>query len=284
MIDYKNLRLRQNVTIHQLSELSGISFKKIAAVEKHKDHFSSEEYCIHNILLPSSQDNFEPDKAQDDDFDYSNINAYTDGSFDSILKVYGWGIVLLDQLGRKKTFSGSGSDEMASMWNVAGELTAAQKAIEIASAKKCKSLRIHYDYEGISKWPSRQWEAKNKFTQYYVELCDKVSFKLDFVHVKGHSGDKYNDEADHLAGVANGTQKESPDRTANNITSLSRCDIINLVDQWTAMDDIELLSGMPPEVQDIFINKGLSVKMAGNAVRWIKRGIPVEQAIGKVLN
>ena len=53
-----------------------------------------------------------------------------------------------------------------------------------------KKLTIYYDYEGIGKWATGEWKAKNKITQGYRDYIKQVKDKLElhFVHVKGHSG------------------------------------------------------------------------------------------------
>ena len=69
-----------------------------------------------------------------------------------------------------------------------------------------KKLTIYHDYEGISKWPLKQWAANKEGTKAYQEFYNNIKEYVDikFVKVKGHSGDKYNDLADKLAKEALG--------------------------------------------------------------------------------
>jgi len=69
-----------------------------------------------------------------------------------------------------------------------------------------KSISIFYDYEGIQKWCNGDWKAKKEGTKRYVEFYKDASklVDVDFIKVKGHSGDKYNDLADELAKKALG--------------------------------------------------------------------------------
>lgn len=49
----------------------------------------------------------------------------------------------------------------------------------------------------------KKWKRKNQYTQAYSDFVDKYKDTVvDFIHVKGHSGNKYNDMADMLAGQA----------------------------------------------------------------------------------
>lgn len=134
--------------------------------------------------------------------------AFVDGSFNPTTKVYGGGGFVIDQFGKKHLIKVSGSDPAYSaMRNVAGEILAAMEAIKIATNLKMKKLTIYHDYEGISKWPLGGWQAKKKETQQYAKFVWSAineGMKIYFEHVKSHSGDLLNDEADALAKAAAG--------------------------------------------------------------------------------
>ena len=78
--------------------------------------------------------------------------------------------------------------------------------MEYAYQNGMKSLTIYHDYEGIAKWPLRDWAANKEGTKAYQDFYDNIKKYVDikFVKVKGHSGDKYNDLADKLAKEALG--------------------------------------------------------------------------------
>lgn len=132
------------------------------------------------------------------------VIAYVDGSYDVNTHQYGSGVVILWQ-GEKKTFSFKGdTPELADMRNVAGEIVGAQKAMEFAIENKAKKIIIYYDYEGIEKWCTGAWRAKKEGTQMYVKAYKKMvqEIQIEFVKVRAHTGDKYNEEADILAKAA----------------------------------------------------------------------------------
>lgn len=129
------------------------------------------------------------------------LTAYVDGSYDIVTANFAYGCVILEN-GREHTMSKAFSDaELATMRNVAGEIKGAEAAMQYALDHGAKELTIYYDYEGIAKWPLGQWKANKEGTvayrEFYREAAKKV--KIEFVKVKGHSGDKYNDMADGLA-------------------------------------------------------------------------------------
>jgi viroplasmin and RNaseH domain-containing protein len=130
--------------------------------------------------------------------------AYIDGSYDDTLKRYSYGVIIfLD--GQKYEFSKSDNDkELIELRNVAGELKAAIFVMNYAINKKVNSLSIYYDYNGISMWASGQWKANLPFTKDYANYAKKVMkiVKINFVKVKSHTGNKYNEEVDKLARAA----------------------------------------------------------------------------------
>jgi ribonuclease HI len=65
-----------------------------------------------------------------------------------------------------------------------------------------KKLVLYYDYAGIGNWCERLWTAKNKYSKLYVEYYDKnikPFIEVEFIKVKSHSKNTYNDMADFLA-------------------------------------------------------------------------------------
>ena len=148
------------------------------------------------------------DSKADEDMDekQSEAFAYVDGSYDDTTKSYSYGMVMMvkdDELHFNKKFE---KDDMSDMRNVAGEIQGSMAAMQYCLDNKIKSISIFYDYEGIEKWCNGDWKAKKEGTQKYVEFYKNASkyVDVDFIKVKGHSGDKYNDMADELAKKALG--------------------------------------------------------------------------------
>lgn len=129
------------------------------------------------------------------------VVAYVDGSYDVKTHQYGSGVVILWK-GEKMEFSFKGdTPQLADMRNVAGEIVGAQRAMEFAVENKAKKVVVYYDYEGIEKWCTGAWKAKKEGTQMYVEAYKKLKkqIEIEFIKVRAHTGDKYNEEADILA-------------------------------------------------------------------------------------
>ena len=145
-------------------------------------------------------------KAQNREEKQSEAFAYVDGSYDDTTKSYSYGMVMMhgeDELHFFKKFE---KDDMSDMRNVAGEIEGSMAAMKYCIENGIKSISIFYDYEGIQKWCNGDWKAKKEGTKRYVEFYKDASrlVDVDFIKVKGHSGDKYNGLADELAKKALG--------------------------------------------------------------------------------
>lgn len=128
------------------------------------------------------------------------LTVYVDGSYNKDTKAYGYGMVIItdtDTLSK----NGCGVD-IEGVWNIAGEVTGAVKAIEYALENGYDELTICHDYEGIQKWADGEWKAKKKISSDYVKCVNNArqsGLIINFRWVKGHSGDPYNEQADRLA-------------------------------------------------------------------------------------
>ncbi len=132
--------------------------------------------------------------------------AYVDGSYNQDTKAFACGVVIFHN-GTERTFSECfHNDDEAQMRNVAGEIRGAMKAMRYCDENNIKEIDIYYDYEGIEKWCTGAWKTNKDGTAAYKRFYDDVSkrVKVNFVKVKGHSGDRYNDMADRLAKEAAG--------------------------------------------------------------------------------
>ena len=145
-------------------------------------------------------------KAQNREEKQSEAFAYVDGSYDDTTKSYSYGMVMMHGVDELHFFKKFEKDDMSDMRNVAGEIEGSIAAMKYCIENGIKSISIFYDYEGIQKWCNGDWKAKKEGTKRYVEFYKDASklVDVDFIKVKGHSGDKYNDLADELAKKALG--------------------------------------------------------------------------------
>ena len=127
--------------------------------------------------------------------------CYVDGSYSKEMNMFSYGAVIFYN-SEKYTFSKAFADpELISMHNVAGEIKGSEFVMQYCIDNGIKSVDIYYDYEGIEKWCTGEWKTNKVGTQKYKQFYQDASKKLNvnFIKVKGHSGDEYNDLADTLA-------------------------------------------------------------------------------------
>lgn len=134
-----------------------------------------------------------------------NLTIYTDGSYNEQRKVYGGGVVILGIPGDNEYITakicGSNKDFVQHR-NISGEILAVLKAMEIVSTlKDVDRIDIYHDYNGVRCWVTGEWQAKKAISQLYTRVMKGYvsKYNIRFHHVKGHSGDFYNNMADRLA-------------------------------------------------------------------------------------
>ncbi len=131
--------------------------------------------------------------------------AYTDGSFSEVTSNYSYGVIAISPTNEKSEFSGVGNtEEFLSTRNIAGEVLGVLTAAKWAFINGYKKLKIYHDYVGLSEWAERRWAAKSPISFYYVGRLFRYTTAVDieFVKVKGHSNNKYNEEVDKIAKAA----------------------------------------------------------------------------------
>lgn len=139
-------------------------------------------------------------------YSQSEAIAYVDGSYNDRRNEYAYGAVIFFDGGQREFCEKFSDVKMAKMRNVAGEIEGAKRAMKFCVENKIKSIDIIYDYEGIEKWCTGAWRVNEDGTKEYKKFYNNIAKSVDvnFVKVKGHSGNKYNDLADSLAKEALG--------------------------------------------------------------------------------
>lgn len=127
--------------------------------------------------------------------------AYVDGSYNIKTKEYSFGGVLITKDGIKQFNKKFPADNYSESRNVAGEIRGASFIINYAYKLGIKELDLVYDYEGIKEFYTGSWTANKELTHLYQEFGAKMKdkIKVNFIKVKSHSNDYYNDMADRLA-------------------------------------------------------------------------------------
>tara|TARA_B110000977_G_scaffold201886_1_gene299811 strand:+ start:18090 stop:18545 length:456 start_codon:yes stop_codon:yes gene_type:complete len=140
-----------------------------------------------------------------------STDIYTDGSCLGNPGVGGWAFVVVHNDGIVSKWANS----QCQTTNNIMELTAALKALEYASDKKMTSINLYTDSnylkngmtQWIQSWKSNNWKTSNKKDVKNESLwrdLDTLNSKLtvDWIHVKAHANNHYNNIVDKLANEA----------------------------------------------------------------------------------
>ena len=131
------------------------------------------------------------------------FNVFTDGSWrPSTPNRVGAGIAVVENNEIVEEFMFYRDDEeMAKLRQICGELIASMESVRIAVQRNYDKIVINFDYEGVEKWCVGTWSAKNKYTQMYKEYMNNMNkyIKIEFVKIKAHNHNIFNDYADYLA-------------------------------------------------------------------------------------
>ena len=148
------------------------------------------------------KDHAEEVKKEESEHKEGHWYIYTDGSFDEETNTYAWAYVAtLDGKEVSKDYGIGRNKYAAESRNVAGECAAAMNAAKWVSDRNGTATIVH-DYEGVGKWAQGEWKTNTYVSQSYVAYMKKYSDIISFRKVKGHNGDKFNEEADRLARLA----------------------------------------------------------------------------------
>ena len=134
------------------------------------------------------------------------IRAYVDGSYDAESGRFSCGVVIVEtdaEGGSETTELNAAFDdaEAAKQRNIAGEIMGSKLAVDWCKTNGIKKVAIYHDYEGIGAWADGTWKANNDLTRGYRDYVAEARKEMDieFVKVKAHAGNKYNEIADKLA-------------------------------------------------------------------------------------
>lgn len=134
-----------------------------------------------------------------------DINIYVDGSFRSQDNTFSYGFVFVknDEI-LKSSSERIKSEKYLRFRNVWSELKAATYAVETAKKIGYSNINLYYDFQGIEIFLNKDYSrATSPFKvlkrQYQEEMFKYMKdVSVNFIKVKAHSGDKFNNYVDKL--------------------------------------------------------------------------------------
>ncbi len=140
------------------------------------------------------------------DLESGYVVAFTDGSYNEGLSEYSYGLCVFDHQGNEFDFFSKGNNsQFVEFRNLAGEVFGVLTALDWAVSNGYDKIKIYHDLIHIQKWANGEYKADSPIATFYTkklrERYDEC-ISYEFVHVKGHSKNKYNEKADKLAANA----------------------------------------------------------------------------------
>ena len=134
------------------------------------------------------------------------LEIYTDGACSGNPGVGGWGAIIINNNSSLKYLSGGSFDTT----NNQMELKATIEALKCLSEASIINLYTDSQYvkkgieEWIINWKKNGWQTSSKKQvknkSLWIELEKEIArHRINWCWVKGHSGNKFNEEADSLA-------------------------------------------------------------------------------------
>jgi len=82
---------------------------------------------------------------------------------------------------------------------VTSELVGVVLAIKYLQSQNITCCNLYYDFTGIKGWAAQNWRANKPLTEKYKDFMRRANVNINYIKVKSHSGDFYNDYVDKLA-------------------------------------------------------------------------------------
>jgi ribonuclease HI len=125
------------------------------------------------------------------------LKIYVDGSFVNDVKAAGWAYVAVED--DKIVHEDFGIiQQCLESRNITGEVMASMMAIDWLVSTGRRAQLIH-DYMGLSAWLTGDWKRETDIAKRYYVGYHRHIHLIDFVKIKGHQGNKWNEHVDKRA-------------------------------------------------------------------------------------
>ena len=124
----------------------------------------------------------------------------TDGSYQEGGSRVGYAAVVIKRGSIQHELSDSLDN--ISQRQVLGEIKAVCEAVQWCKAHHVAEVEIYYDYQGLESWATGAWKTNTAQTRQYAQFISTCGVQITWCKVKGHSGNRRNDNVDKLAKAA----------------------------------------------------------------------------------
>lgn len=193
----------------QTDGVSGAQYKAFSSLEE------AEQYCrepaegTSDVLPKTTLNNTDLNDQVEKQIlalSENEVVAFVGGTCNETGEKSAFAAIIFSQNGHKevlyKAFSQDNeSEEFILLRSVAAKMEGVKEIINWAIQYNKTKITIYYDYEGIKKWATGQWNTTKDLTKKYASFCQEKSkiLQIKFIKVPAHTGVKYNEEADCIA-------------------------------------------------------------------------------------
>ena len=143
---YYAVRVGRNIGVYlnwseaekQVKGFKGAEYKSFTNEQEANDYINKFNTQLETTALEQGDENLHTN--------LNTIDAYVDGSYDAVKRMYSYGIVLVKN-GEiiEKHWLSDDDERYVESFQIAGEVFGALKAIELAKDKKYEMITIYYD-------------------------------------------------------------------------------------------------------------------------------------------
>ena len=156
----------------------------------------------------------------------SDSYAYISGCFNNSTKTYGYGGLIIHNEETHKIQGKGNEKNLIQLGSVGSQIAASKETIKKAIELGVKNIDIFYDYDGIEKWATREWKAKNEETKNYYNFILNIKPEITINFRKNNK--EYNSQKKEAYNLAReeafsfNNDKKEVNKSYNNIYETSK--------------------------------------------------------------
>lgn len=136
---------------------------------------------------------------------------YTDGSYDKVLNRCGSAFIALDKDENELTRFNETYSSKTTSWNIEAEINSVHLALDWCEENGYKDIIFYCDLTNCVNHLNGDWKGKQEQSLRLYHRSKELKtkgYKIEAYHVKGHSGNKWNELVDSLCSVDKKEVKE----------------------------------------------------------------------------
>lgn len=186
----------------QVKGFKGAKYKSFSTLEEAKEYIELSDKT--KSVKKEKEETIDYEAIVSEHLKKDRLVAFTDGGYSGKNKICGYGIYILEPCGSQPIEISDivRTDRFIKSNNIGPEVIAVTSALDWALSNGYDKITIFHDYEGIGKWARGEYKVKSDISKWFINKLDNEYneiLDIKYIWVPGHTGVKYNEEADRLA-------------------------------------------------------------------------------------